>query len=92
MVKRSRKPATAGFFSAFKNISLYPNWKTILKKAWSMRFMALAAFFNAATVVIALYSYKFPELHGNGKIIFATAAFICTSAAFISRIIYQKDL
>lgn len=73
-------------------MKLYRNWKFIIKRAWSMRFMAMASFFNAATVVIALYSYKFPELHGNGKIIFASAAFICTSAAFISRIIYQKDL
>ena len=57
-----------------------------------MRFMALAAFFNAATVVFALYSYKFPEFSLSGKAIFATAAFICTSAAFVSRIIYQKDI
>jgi hypothetical protein len=73
-------------------MKLYRNWKSILKKAWSMRFMALAAFFNAATVVFALFSYKFPEFPLTGKAIFATAAFICTSAAFISRIVYQDGI
>lgn len=73
-------------------MKLYRNWKSIIKRAWSMRFMAMASFFNAATVVFALYSYKFPEFHVSGKIIFAAAAFFCTSAAFISRIVYQRDL
>lgn len=66
---------------------LYPNWKTILRQAWSIRFAVLAALFSFAEVVNSLLgsSYLSP-----GK--FALASGFFASAGFISRLVAQKNV
>jgi hypothetical protein len=65
---------------------LASNWKTILTKAWSIRFILLAGFFTAAEITLPLLSNKIPE---GG---FALATFFAVAGAFISRIVAQRGL
>lgn len=69
---------------AFK---LYPNWKTILRQAWSIRFAVLAAMFSFAEVFNSLLgsSYLSPGM-------FALASGFFASAGFISRLVAQKNV
>lgn len=70
----------------FKKVALYPNWKQIIRKAWSIRFMTMAAVLSACEVVLPLYEDSVP------KNLFATLSFFFVSAAFISRIVAQRDV
>ena len=70
----------------FKKVSLYPNWKQIIRKAWSIRFMAMAALLSACEVVLPLYEDTIP------RNIFASLSFFFVTAAFISRIVAQRDV
>lgn len=69
---------------AFK---LYPNWKMILRQAWSIRFAVLAAIFSFAEVFNSLLgsSYLSPGM-------FALASGFFASAGFISRLVAQKNV
>ncbi|HQR84627.1 MAG TPA: hypothetical protein PL192_06905 [Polynucleobacter sp.] len=68
-------------------LKLYPNWKTILKQAWSIRFAILAALFSFAEVFNSLLgsSYLSPGM-------FALASGFFASAGFISRLVAQKNV
>ena len=73
-------------YRPFKKVGLYPNWKQIIRKAWSIRFMTMAAVLSACEVVLPLYEDTVP------KNLFATLSFFFVSAAFISRIVAQRDV
>lgn len=70
----------------FKKVALYPNWKQIIRKAWSIRFMTMAAILSACEVVLPLYEDTIP------KNLFASLSFFFVTAAFISRIVAQRDV
>lgn len=70
----------------FKKVKLYPNWKQIIRKAWSVRFMTMAAILSACEVVLPLYEDTIP------RNIFASLSFFFVTAAFISRIVAQRDV
>lgn len=74
------------FFGFFQKIKLYPNWKQIVRKAWSVRFMMIAAILSACEVVLPMYEDTIP------RNIFASLSFFFVTAAFISRIVAQRDL
>ena len=65
---------------------LYDNWRDILRKAWSIRLMILAGALSAAEVVLPLFADVMPR----GA--FAGLSAITVTAAFVSRLIAQKDL
>ena len=67
-------------------MKLYDNWKDILKKAWSIRFMVLAAVLSGIEVILPFFNESIP------KNIFAALSFICVSAAFIARLVAQRDV
>lgn len=43
------------------NLTLNENWRVIVRKAWSLKFMALAGIFSTAEAVLPLYSDQFPR-------------------------------
>jgi hypothetical protein len=67
-------------------MKLYTNWKEIVKKAWSIKFIILAGMLSAAEVVLPLFFDYFDR--GT----FAILSFIAVSGAFVSRLIAQKDI
>lgn len=67
-------------------IQLYDNWKEIVKKAWSIRFMILAGILSGVEVVLPLFAHQFP----NG--VFAALSGCCVAAAFVARLVAQKDV
>lgn len=69
-----------------KRFVLYDNWKDILKKAWSIRFIILAGILSGCEVILPLFSEAIP------RHLFAVLSFFAVAAAFVSRIVAQKDL
>jgi hypothetical protein len=67
-------------------MKLYDNWKSILKKAWSMRLMALAAILSGVEVALPLFQDSVP------RGVFAGLSIFAVSGAFIARIVAQKDV
>lgn len=72
-------------------MNLYPNWLTILRKAWSVRFMLMAAFFTGIeTALPILQPILEPATIPTG--LFAALSGLATSAALVSRIVAQRDV
>lgn len=67
-------------------MQLLPDWKLILRKAWSVRLIILAAIFSGAEVVVPLFYDAMP------RNTFALLSGITTAAALIARVIMQKDV
>lgn len=62
------------------------NWEEILKKAWSVRLMILAGLLSGVEVVLPFFSDAIPR----GP--FAVLSFFAVAAAFVARMVVQKDL
>jgi hypothetical protein len=67
-------------------MKLYSNWKEILVKAWSIRFMLIAGVLSGIEIVLPLFADQFP------RHVFASLSFIFVSAAFVSRLVAQRDV
>ena len=67
-----------------KQVSLLPDWKDILKKAWSVRLMVLAGFLSGLEVVLPLVVHAIPQG------IFGVLSFVVTSTALMARVVAQK--
>lgn len=67
-------------------MKLYDNWKEILVKAWSIRFMLLAGLLSGIEIVLPLFADQFP------RSVFASLSFVFVAAAFVSRIVAQRDV
>ena len=67
-------------------MKLYDNWKEILRKAWSIRFMVIAAVLSGIEIVLPLFAEQFP------RNTFAILSFVFVGAAFVSRIVAQRDV
>jgi hypothetical protein len=67
-------------------MKLYTNWKEIVSKAWSIKFIILAGVLSASEVILPLFFDYFDR--GT----FAVLSFVAVSGAFISRLIAQKDI
>lgn len=65
---------------------LYGNWKDILKRAWSVRFMLLAGVLSAVEVILPFFEDRFP------RGLFASLSGIAVGAAFVARLVAQKDV
>jgi hypothetical protein len=68
-------------------VKLNPDWKRILKKAWSVRFLVLAGLFSAAEVAMPLLAGVLPVPAG----VFAVLSGLSVGGAFVFRLIAQKD-
>jgi hypothetical protein len=65
---------------------LASDWKEILKKAWSIRFIILAGVLSGLEVILPFFSTAMPPG------VFASLSFAAVAAAFVARIMAQKDL
>ena len=66
--------------------TLHADWKTIITKAWSIRFLILAIVCQAGEIIVPLYSENLP------RHVFALLSISFASLSFYARIIAQKDL
>lgn len=62
------------------------NWRLILRKAWSIRLLLIAGLLSAAEAVLPLFESELP------KHLFASLSILSVCAAFVARIVAQKDL
>lgn len=67
-------------------MKLYPNWKEIVRKAWSIKFMIIAGLLSAGEVVLPMFNDTIPR-----NLFAALSGFFCF-AAFIARLVAQKDV
>lgn len=68
------------------DVKLSANWKQVLKKAWSIRFMIAAGTLSGVEVALPFFASAMP--HG----VFATLSGISVGAAFVARLVAQKDV
>jgi hypothetical protein len=64
------------------------NWREVLRYAWSLRFMAIAAVLTGAEVVIAVFINDPPFPRG----LFAFLGFVVTVAAAAARFVAQRKV
>ena len=67
-------------------MTLHENWQTLVRKAWSIRFMVMAFVLTMAEVILPFFSDAVPPR------VFAVMSGIAVAGAFISRLIAQKDM
>jgi hypothetical protein len=67
-------------------MTLIDDWCAVLKKAWSIRLMVLAAILSGAEIVLPLFSESIPQ-H-----LFAGLSFVTVAAAFVARLVAQEGL
>ena len=64
----------------------YPNYKEIVRRSWSLRFIILAGVLSGLEVILPFFSDEIP------RNIFAALSFVAVSAAFVARLVAQKGL
>lgn len=67
-------------------IKIIPNWKSILKHAWSIRLMLLAGLLSGIEVALPFFVDDFP------KGVAAGLSLAVTFAALISRLVAQQGI
>ena len=67
-------------------MTLHDNWQTLIRKAWSVKFMVLAFLLTMAEVMLPFFSDAVPQK------MFAVLSGLAVAGAFVSRLIAQKDL
>ena len=65
---------------------LVPNWKIIVRKAWSVRLIILAGGLSGVEAAMPFSS----DTMQRG--VFAAASLLVTGAAFVARIMAQRDV
>jgi hypothetical protein len=67
---------------------LLPNWRQIVRHAWSLRLIVIAGLFSAAEVALPLAKDVVPVPTG----VFALLSAAATAGAFWSRLVVQKKI
>ena len=67
-------------------MQLYDNWKEILRKAWSIRFLVIAGILSGVEVILPLFHEDIP------KNLFAALSMVFVTLAFVSRLVAQRGL
>lgn len=68
-------------------MKLLPDWRNVLRKAWSIKFMVLAAIMSGAEVVMSILQPSNTLPPG----VFAALAGVVTSAALVARLLAQNE-
>ena len=67
-------------------MKLASDWRDILRRAWSVRLMILAALLSGVEIVLPLFVDSF----SRGT--FAVLSFVAVGAALVARIVAQRGL
>ncbi|WP_376742164.1 hypothetical protein [Ensifer canadensis] len=67
-------------------MSPIPNWRLVLRYAWSIRLMLLAALLSGTEVALPFFEYSIPAG------IFAALSALTTAAALVARFVAQAPL
>lgn len=70
-------------------MTLIPDWKSVLRKAWSVKFMVLAALFSGGEVVFQIIEPAMSESMPKG--LFASLAGLVTAGALVARVLAQNE-
>lgn len=68
---------------------LVPNWRRVIRKAWSIRLMILAAILSAAEVIFSLTDAR---MLGLPEGVFAAASGLVTAGALMARLLAQSNM
>lgn len=66
---------------------LIANWRQVLKRAWSIRLIAIAGLLSGAEAILPLFTDNPPVARGA----FAAVSLVVTAGAFVSRLLAQKE-
>lgn len=69
-------------------MNLIPNWREVLARAWSIRLMLIAGLLSGLEIALPLFDGVFPLDRG----VFATLSLIFTAAAFVTRLLAQRNI
>jgi len=64
------------------------NWKSVLRKAWSIRLMIVAGLLSGVEVILPYL----PAFLDAPQGVFAALSLLVTAGAFIARLLAQKEL
>jgi len=67
-------------------MTLYDNWREILRRSWSLRFIFLAGLLSGCEIALPLFADQIP------RNLFAVLSFVAVAAAFVARLIAQKGI
>lgn len=70
-------------------MKLVANWRRVVRKAWSVRLMLLAAFLSAVEVGLGLTDARTLGLPEGA---FAATSCLVTALAFVARFLAQPDM
>ena len=65
---------------------LHDEWRTIVRKAWSVRLIVLAFALSAAEVILPFFDGALP------RGLFAALSGLTVAGAFVARLLAQKDV
>lgn len=66
-------------------MKMIPEWRRIIKRAWSIRLMLIAGLLSGLEVALPFFADSMP------RGVFAAASGVTVMAAFVARLIAQKD-
>ena len=67
-------------------MTLKDDWRDVVRKAWSVKFMVLAFLLTMAEVMLPFFSDAVPPK------LFAVLSGLAVAGAFVSRLVAQKDM
>jgi len=67
-------------------VRLYDNWREIVRRSWSLRFIILAGLLSGCEIALPLFADQIP------RNLFAVLSFAAVSAAFVARLVAQKGI
>lgn len=67
-------------------MAFYSNWRVIIRRAWSVRLMAIAFILTMLEVMLPFFGGEFPPR------VFAILSGLAVAGAFIARLIAQRDV
>ena len=68
-------------------MTLLPNWREVLARAWSIKWIIAAGLFSGAEVALPIVHGWLPVSPG----IFAALSLVATAGAFITRLLVQRN-
>jgi hypothetical protein len=67
-------------------MTLKSDWRDVVRKAWSVRFMVLAFVFTMLEVMLPFFDHDIPPR------MFAVLSGLAVAGAFVTRLLAQKDV